>query len=618
MKSGDSRNRKILSYIFVFVSIAALLLYTGILSGIDDNVVVLADDIQDTIKAENTIDYVRVGLVFSPDVVSEYSFSVGIGLNYGIQNYESHEFISIGQVAGESFTVERDSGNIYLNLSGEYDETAISGVLSDRSLGLIPFCSGEGSDKSMHVGPFANAVEAETCADIFEQAVDGLACSLYTSGNDELLLRSSEGNVVACYQQGDDNFAFAVNPIQGNDGNTELITSSAGLIYGGTFEFRIYKYSSIDGISVINIMPMEEYVGCVMSYEISNSYADEVQKTFAIVVRNYTYSSQTRHKSMKFSICCNTHCQAYRGCDRVNDRVKNAVKETEGLIISYGGKYAKTYYSASAGGCTIAVHETWQSSVYPYLKALPAPWETYKSRSVTNWTVEFTPSELYARVKGSCPNLDGDIASISTTYCTDSTHIYSVTLTDIYGNSDTISMSTQVRNLFGFNSGNFIVGKAGETVSQRVYSLDNFESIYSPDFAGITMPVDLTGKLYVRTENGFIPLDSGEDYTYVLSSGEGILQFDKDKIVVVDSEEENIITDGRLPDILHGNPVMKEYDVTLEGGEGNFVFVGKGWGHGAGLSQYGLVDLVNLGYDCKTILQYYFNGTTVIGANQMS
>jgi stage II sporulation protein D len=38
----------------------------------------------------------------------------------------------------------------------------------------------------------------------------------------------------------------------------------------------------------------------------------------------------------------------------------------------------------------------------------------------------------------------------------------------------------------------------------------------------------------------------------------------------------------------------------------NFILVGKGWGHGVGMSQWGAFDLAVQGYDAREILEAYF------------
>ena len=39
-----------------------------------------------------------------------------------------------------------------------------------------------------------------------------------------------------------------------------------------------------------------------------------------------------------------------------------------------------------------------------------------------------------------------------------------------------------------------------------------------------------------------------------------------------------------------------------------FQFIGGGFGHGAGMSQYGACEMANLGNNYKEILKYYFTG----------
>ncbi len=46
--------------------------------------------------------------------------------------------------------------------------------------------------------------------------------------------------------------------------------------------------------------------------------------------------------------------------------------------------------------------------------------------------------------------------------------------------------------------------------------------------------------------------------------------------------------------------------------ENNFIFVGKGWGHGVGMSQYGALDMANLGYSSTDILEAYFKNIEVM------
>ena len=59
---------------------------------------------------------------------------------------------------------------------------------------------------------------------------------------------------------------------------------------------------------------------------------------------------------------------------------------------------------------------------------------------------------------------------------------------------------------------------------------------------------------------------------------------------------------------------QKTYDITSSGGSGKntaFIFEGKGWGHGVGMSQYGAKGMAEAGYKYVDILRHYFPGTNL-------
>jgi len=44
---------------------------------------------------------------------------------------------------------------------------------------------------------------------------------------------------------------------------------------------------------------------------------------------------------------------------------------------------------------------------------------------------------------------------------------------------------------------------------------------------------------------------------------------------------------------------------------GEFIFEGRGWGHGVGMSQWGAYHMAQLGYNYKEILSFYYNKTHI-------
>ena len=43
----------------------------------------------------------------------------------------------------------------------------------------------------------------------------------------------------------------------------------------------------------------------------------------------------------------------------------------------------------------------------------------------------------------------------------------------------------------------------------------------------------------------------------------------------------------------------------------NFIFYGKGWGHGVGLSQWGMLEMARQGWTAEKILMHYYPGTAI-------
>ncbi len=44
----------------------------------------------------------------------------------------------------------------------------------------------------------------------------------------------------------------------------------------------------------------------------------------------------------------------------------------------------------------------------------------------------------------------------------------------------------------------------------------------------------------------------------------------------------------------------------------SFVFAGKGWGHGVGLSQWGAKTMAEQGYNAEEIIKYYYQDVEIV------
>ena len=54
-----------------------------------------------------------------------------------------------------------------------------------------------------------------------------------------------------------------------------------------------------------------------------------------------------------------------------------------------------------------------------------------------------------------------------------------------------------------------------------------------------------------------------------------------------------------------------KYGYSIEKAGNDFIFYGRGWGHGVGMSQWGAMAMAEQGYTAEKILAHYYPGTSV-------
>ena len=427
------------------------------------------------------------------------------------------------------------------------------------------------------------------------------------------------------------------------EGREAYIKTPAANIYTGVFAYCRNDYKNengtkADGVKLVNVVPLEEYISGVLPYEINNSWPIEVQKAFAITVRSYTIANMGRHSS--FDLCNTQHCQVYKGVGYVNDTVSEAVNSTAGLVMKYGNKIVSAYYSSSAGGVTVSAHEAWGGDPEPYMVARETPWEDYMNYANGFWIVEVSPDELLDYLKNTkgYTELNGSIADISIQQLAqNSTYVYSLKITDTYGNSIVLKKTDTIRSTLAkyLNSANFVVGKGSVQYTESVNLDHTYENNYNngsgvtsedKDFGYISLNDYSVQSEYGKSDsqyiNGYITIiteDGVDTYlrsdAFVITKENAASFLDDDELEGIDvdnnanSSEENWQTEV-IDDNISGN-IETFTKVAYASDPSNFIFVGKGWGHGVGMSQYGARELALMGYDYKYILDAYFTNITI-------
>lgn len=148
-------------------------------------------------------------------------------------------------------------------------------------------------------------------------------------------------------------------------------------------------------------MDLDDYITCVVLEEMPASFEPEALKAQSVAARTYARKAQVtggKHGDGSVcveSACCQGYCapEAYleAGSSPENlEKVRTAVEETSGLVLTYEGELIEATYFSSSGGRTEDAAAVWGTE-YPYLRCVESPGE----RDYTQ-TKYFTPEEFSA------------------------------------------------------------------------------------------------------------------------------------------------------------------------------------------------------------------------------
>ncbi len=138
-----------------------------------------------------------------------------------------------------------------------------------------------------------------------------------------------------------------------------------GKSYRGDIEVR---GTSRGLITVINELPMEQYLLGVVPNELAPDVFPELEalKAQAIAARTYIVRNLGQFEAEGFDICATDFCQVYRGRDTEHPLATQAVEETRGMIATFAGEPINALYSSTCGGRTENAENVFGEAV-PYL-----------------------------------------------------------------------------------------------------------------------------------------------------------------------------------------------------------------------------------------------------------
>ena len=211
-------------------------------------------------------------------------------------------------------------------------------------------------------------------------------------------------------------------------------------------------------------MTMSEYLACVLRAEMPASFEQEALCAQAVAARTYTlYKLSSGGNHQPEADICGDHtcCQAYLDRDKAaanwgdkarayEAKIENAVSETDGQTILYGGEPILAVFHSSSAGQTKSAGEVWTQDL-PYLQSVSSP---EQESEIPNYysRVSFTPAEFREKFLAAYPEADfsGGVSGwVKNLTLTEGINVDRVTIGGVS------VRGSQVRTIFGLRSASF-------------------------------------------------------------------------------------------------------------------------------------------------------------------
>lgn len=178
--------------------------------------------------------------------------------------------------------------------------------------------------------------------------------------------------------------------------------SGDGVIWIGDrwYRGRVLLVPQGNAMTAVNYVDLEDYLYSVVGAEAIPSWPQDALKAQAVAARTYALYKRNSSQNNIFDLDTTTATQVYKGLSSEYTTTHQAVRATEGEVMTYNNKVILAVFHSSSGGHTENVEDIWVSPL-PYLRGVV---DYDQNSPVFNWTKNVAPS-TFSRVAGGVGNI---------------------------------------------------------------------------------------------------------------------------------------------------------------------------------------------------------------------
>ncbi len=377
-------------------------------------------------------------------------------------------------------------------------------------------------------------------------------------------------------------------------------------------ELQIYREE--DGYTIINIVPMEEYLLTVVPSEMLSTYPLEALKAQAICARSYAYHYVLNDSGLPHDANMNdsTDYQVYNNIQET-ETTNLAVKETEGMLLTDGEVPVPTYFFSTS--CGFTTNET--------------IWKEYFGGR--EWEEDEKPAITY-KAGESDDNREPRFASVAVAFPTAIEAMSINSGVGILYSPDALMQEQNFRAYINSDASDFLEAEepwyrwtyTGTIDSAVIYERLQARYMARPD---LILTLDSKNQIYVNQPIGEIGkildikvlkrLSGGvadelcivtDQDTYLVIGEYNIRYVLSDGISEIIRNDESVVT---VSNLLPSAYFILEPEIASSGEITSVTITGGGYGHGVGMSQNGARCAALQGMTCKEILSLFYKGLEI-------
>ncbi len=202
----------------------------------------------------------------------------------------------------------------------------------------------------------------------------------------------AKGRTVEVARAGDRLLLDGVPWVGSGDSVRFRASGGTASLRAGGFEVRgdVVVRVQGNGLQLINVLPLEEYLAAVLGSEMPRTFPMEALKAQAVAARTYALAKKVESYGLPFHLGSSVLHQVYRGVAQEDERTRAAVEATRGEVLTFELAPIEAYFHASCGGRTESGADALSRDL-PYLQPVDCPCGTLPASS---WSLTLAPGEL--------------------------------------------------------------------------------------------------------------------------------------------------------------------------------------------------------------------------------